>query len=193
MSFGTPASGGPSGAAGADQAAPVKIKLTISAREDLKTIIQGLVAAELQSRGPVQLVEKDADWTIGVVTTQLEDANGDTAAVGLSFVIEQHGVHMRMLLALAQACRYFIATGLLRDAPLEKDMKMLLRGVETLPRPESLAVVSQHKMCVITPDRLAAACHDMVMAFDAERLGIKVEAGPVAKPDVPAEPPSQGK
>jgi hypothetical protein len=192
MSLGTPAPAGPAGPANAPQAAPAKIKLDISARDELKGVIRQLLTRELQSRSPVQLVENDADWTIAVVTTELKDANGVTAAVGLSFVVEQHGIHMKMLLALAQACRYFIATGLMKDAPLEGDMRMLLQGVETLPKPESLAVVAQHKMCVITPNQLAQACHDVIMGFDAQRLGIAADAQPSPKPNPPAAP-VQGK
>ena len=167
---------------------PVKIRLNISAHEELRKIVQNLLATELQSRGPVQLVETDADWTIGVVTTQLEDNEGATVALGLSFIVEQHGVHMRMLRALAQACRYFIATGLLRDAPLENDMRLILRGADLLPQPDNLSVVSQHKMCVITPDRLPTACRDMVAAFDAVRLGTRN-----AEPAVAAVTPSRDK
>jgi len=192
MSLGTPAPAGPAGPASAPQAAPAKIKLDISARDELKAVIRQLLSTELQSRSPVQLVENDSDWTIAVVTTELKDANGATAAVGLSFVVEQHGIHMKMLLALAQACRYFIATGLMKDAPLESDMRRLLQGVDVLPKPESLAVVSQHKMCVITPDQLAQACRDMIAAFDAQRLGTTANANPGAKPNPPAAP-IQGK
>lgn len=188
MSFGTPGSAGPGGPAELTAATPVRIRLTISAHEELRRIVRNLLGAELESRGPVQWVEIDADWTIGIVTTQLEDVEGATAAIGLSFIVEQHGVHMRMMRALAQACRYFIATGLLRDAPLEKDMRLLLRGVDVLPNPDSLSVVSQHKMCVITPDRLPAACRDIAAAFDAVRRGTQKAESAVA-----VATPSQGK
>ena len=181
LSLGTPESAVPGGPAEPAQA-PVKVKVVVSAREELGKHIRSLVATELRSCGPVQLVEKDADWTIQIVTTQLNDPNGVTLALGLSFVVEQHGIHARMLRALAQACRYFVATGLLRDAPLESDMKMLLRGVEALPPPEGLAVLSQHKMCVITPDQLARACQDMIAAFNAERVGVPPDAQPAAAP-----------
>jgi hypothetical protein len=182
MSLGTPLPAGPAGATGAEEAVPVKIRLTISAREELRTAIRDLVTAEFQSREPVQWVESDADWTIGIVTTQMEDANGATVAIGLSFVIEQHGIHMKLMQALAQACRYFLATGLLQDAPLEKDMKMLLHGVDVIPKPESLSVVSQHKMCVIPPNRLAQACRDIVLAFEADRVGTFQGASPTPGP-----------
>jgi hypothetical protein len=181
MSLATPIPGTPlrsTGSIGAQ--APVKVKLAISAREERRNQIRGLMAAELLSRGPVQLVEEDPEWTIEIVTTELADANGTTAAVGLSFVIEQHGIHMRMLEALAQACRYFIATGLMHDAPLEGDMKRLLRAEEALPKPPSLAVVSEHKMCLTTPDRLAQVCRDIVTIFDNDRLGTAANASPVA-------------
>jgi len=171
MSLGTPAPADSCGMAVAAPLAPARIKLDISARDELKGAIREHLATELQARGRVQLVENDADWTLGVVTTELTDASGATVAVGLSFIVERHGIHTKMLQALAQACRYFIATGLLKDAPLERDMQLLLRGAEVLPAPEGLAVVSQHKMCVITPDRLPQACHDMVAVFGAECLG----------------------
>jgi len=171
MSLGTPVPAGPVGMAVAPPPAPARIKLDISAHDELKGAIRQHLTTKLQARGPVQLVESDADWTLGVVTTELTDAKGATVAVGLSFIVERHGMHMKMLQALAQACRYFIATGVLKDAPLERDMQLLLQGVKELPEPDGLAVVSQHKMCVITPDRLPQACHDMVVVFEAERLG----------------------
>ena len=171
MSLGTPAPAGPGGAVQAVPPAQAKITLDISARDELKGKLRQYLTTELQARGPVQFVETGADWTLGVVTTELTDAKGVMVAVGLSFIVERHGIHTKMLAALAQACRYFLATGLMKDAPLEQDMKLLLRGVEVLPKPEGLAVVSQHKMCVITPDRVPQACHDMIVAFDAERFG----------------------
>jgi hypothetical protein len=192
MSLGTPAPAGPAGPANAPKATPAKVKLDISARDELKAAIRQQLSTELQSRSPVQLVDNDADWTIAVVTTELKDADGETAAVGLSFVVEQHGIHMKMMLALAQACRYFIATGLLKDAPLEADMRLLLQGVEVIPKPESLAVVSQHKMCVIAPDQLPQACRDVIAGFDAMRLGTTANAQPAAKPN-PPEAAVQGK
>jgi len=192
MSLGTPAPAGPAGPANAPRATPAKVKLDIIARDELKAAIRQQLSTELQSRSPVQLVDNDADWTIAVVTTELKDADGETAAVGLSFVVEQHGIHMKMMLALAQACRYFIATGLLKDAPLEADMRLLLQGVEAIPKPESLAVVSQHKMCVITPDQLPQACRDVIAGFDAMRLGTTANAQPAPKPN-PPEAAVQGK
>jgi hypothetical protein len=142
----------------------------------------------MQARGPVQFVESDADWTLGVVTTELTDASGATVAVGLSFIVERHGIHVTMLKALAQACRYFLATGLLKDAPLERDMQLLLRGAEVLPEPEGLAVVSHHKMCVITPDRMPQACHDMVAVFGAECLGTAIAPNASADAKLVAAP-----
>jgi hypothetical protein len=186
MSLGNPAPAGPVGPVNAPQAAPAKIKLDITARDELKAVILELLTKELQSGGPVQIVDKDADWTVSVATTELKDAKGTTAAVGLSMVVEQHGIHMKMLLALAQACRYFIATGLMKDAPLESDMRMLLNGVEAMPKPESLATVSQHKMCIIAPNQLAQACHEMIAAFDAQRLGTAAGTNSAAKPSEPA-------
>ena len=192
MSLGTPAPAGPAGPANAPQATPAKVKLDISAGDQLKASIRQLLSTELQARSPVQLVDSDADWTIAVVTTELKNADGETAAMGLSFIVEQHGVHMKMMLALAQACRYFIATGLLKDAPLEADMQLLLQGVEAIPKPESLAVVSQHKMCVITPDQLPQACRDVIVGFDALRLGTTAGVQAAAKTKAP-EAPVQGK
>jgi hypothetical protein len=192
MSLGTPAPAGSSGTAVAAPPGPAKIKLDISARDEIKGAIRQHLATELQARGPVQFVDNDPDWTLGVVTTELTDANGAMVAVGLSFIVERHGIHTKMLLALAQACRYFIATGLLKDAPLERDMRLLLRGAEALPKPEHLAVVSQHKLCVITPDRLPQACHDMVAAFDAERFGTAATANSTANAK-PMAAPVEGK
>ena len=154
--IGDPCAGGTGGMAVAAPPAAARIKLDISAREELKGAIRQHLTMELQAQQPVQFVESDPDWTLGVVTTELTDANGATVAVGLSFIVERHGIHAKMLKALAQACRYFLATGLLKDAPLERDMQLLLRGAEVLPEPEGLAVVSQHKMCVITPGPAAA-------------------------------------
>jgi hypothetical protein len=187
MSLAAPVSGtvlGPTGTMLAPP--PVRVRLAISAREERMSQIRGAMVAELLSRGPVQLVEQDPEWTIQIVTTELADANGVTAAVGLSFVIEQHGVHMKMLDAMAQACRYFMATGLLHDAPLESEMRQLLRGAELLPKPASLGIVSQHKMCLTTPDRLAQVCRDIVTIFNNDRLGIT--AAPVAAVPVAAAP-----
>jgi hypothetical protein len=195
MSLGTPAPAGPSGTAGpaiAGPQTPAKVRLDIRARDELKDKIVQCITTELQSRAGVQLVENDADWTLEIVTMELADASGATVGMGLSFIVERHGLHTKMLLALAQACRYFIATGLMQDAPLERDMRMLLHGVDVLPKPEALAVVSQHKLCVITPDKLPQACHDMIMVFDAERLGTVATANSGANAN-PAAAPTENK
>lgn len=195
MSLAIPAPAGPGTTPGpvvAEPQAPAKVKLDIRARDELKGKILQCITTELQLRPEVQVVENDADWTLEIVTMELADASGATAGVGLSFIVERHGLHTKMLLALAQACRYFIATGLMQDAPLERDMKMLLHGVDVLPKPETLAVVSQHRLCVITPDKLPQACHDVVALFNAERLGTTATANSGGDTN-PAAAPTQGK
>lgn len=147
-----------------------RVKVNVSAHEEIKQPIHEYITTGLQSLGTVQLVDEDPEWTIEVVTTRLEDAEGAMVAVGLSVIIQEHGPHIKMLLALAQACRYFIATGYLHGQPLEASMQRLLTGVAVLPQPDDLAVISQHSLCVITPERLPKACQDIVAGFDAIRL-----------------------
>ena len=156
---------------------PVKVKVEISAPEEIKNQIQQYVAVQLRSLGDVQIVEVEPDWSIEIVTTQLTDSNGTLQALGLSFIIQQHGPHMQMLQALAQACRYFIATGQMRDPSLETHMKRLLMATEALPKTDDLVSVRKHKMCVILPDKLPQACYDIITSLEAERFGATDETG----------------
>ena len=164
----------------------VKVKVAVSAAEEIAGKIQEYIAVQFQSLGDVRLVADDPDWSIEVVTTQLQDADGTLRALGLSFVIQRHGPHLAMLEALAQACRYFVATGYLRDQPLEYHMKRLLRGVTALPQSNDLVMVSKHKMCVILPDKLPQACYDIVTALEKERFGPAAGPGTQERPTVEA-------
>jgi hypothetical protein len=171
LSVGTAQTQAPTAAAQPASSQPaVKVKVTVSAAEEIARQIQEYIAVQFQSLGDVQLVAEDPDWSIEVVTTQLQDGDGTLRALGLSFVIQRHGPHVAMLEALAQACRYFVATGYLRDQPLEYHMQRLLRGVTALPLSNDLVVVSKHKMCVILPDKLPQACYDIVSALEEERF-----------------------
>jgi hypothetical protein len=100
-----------------------------------------------------------------------------------------------MLEALAQACRYFVATGYLRDQPLEYHMNRLLRGVTALPQSDELVVVSKHKMCVILPDKLPQACFDIVTALEKERFGQTAVPAAQQRPagQETDAPPAEGK
>ena len=158
-------------AAAADYRPIVKVKIDVSASEEIKSQIQEYIAIQFDSLGDVQMVQEDPDWTIGIVTTKLTDSSGTMRALGISFVIQQHGPHMQMLEALAQACRYFVASGLMRDQALEYQMKRLLMGVSVLSKGEDLVVVTKHQMSVILPDKLPQACFDIVSALEKERFG----------------------
>ena len=190
LSVGIPAADGAGGAPTRATAPPmIDVTVKVSAHEDVRGPICKYLATGLRSLGDVQLVQEDPDWTIEVITTRLEDPNGALQAVGLSFVVEQHGPHMMMLEALAQACRYFIETGYLRGQQLDQDMRRLLEGVAVLPKPERLSLVAKHRMTVVTPDRLPQACREMVACFDAQRRPKHSQAAPTAPPDqVPPAP-----
>jgi hypothetical protein len=159
----------------------VKVKVAVSAPAEIKDQIQQYIEVQLRSLGDVQVVEAAPDWTLQIVTTQLTDANGTLQALGLSFLIEQHGPHMEMLQALAQACRYFVATGRIQDPSLEDHMKRLIMGTEALPKADDLVTVRKHKMSVILPDKLPQACYDIVSALEAERFGTTQKSGPVGQ------------
>lgn len=164
----------------ADYRPVVKVKISVSASEEIKSQMHEYIAVQLESLGDVQVVQDQPDWSIGIVTTKLTDASGTMRALGLSFVIQQHGPHMQMLQALAQACRYFVATGSMRDQPLEYQMKRLLMGVSVLPESDDLVVVSKHQMSVILPDKLPQACFDIVSALEKARFGETESAGSAA-------------
>lgn len=161
----------------ADYRPIVKVKVDVSANEEIKSQIQEYLAVQFESLGDVQMVRENPDWTIGIVTTKLTDSSGTMRALGISFVIQQHGPHMQMLQALAQACRYFVSSGLMRDQALEYQMKRLLMGVSVLSEGGDLVVVTKHQMSVILPDKLPQACFDIVSALEKERFGESENTG----------------
>jgi hypothetical protein len=165
----------------ADYRPVVKVKVNVSASEEIQSQIQEYLAVQFDSLGDVQMVQENPDWTIGIVTTKLTDSSGAMRALGISFVIQQHGPHMQMLQALAQACRYFVSSGLMRDQALEYQMKRLLMGVSVLSEGNDLVVVTKHQMSVILPDKLPQACFDIVSALEKERFAETESAGAAAQ------------
>jgi hypothetical protein len=147
-----------------------RVKVNLSGNPEILEALRPALTAPFHALGDVQIVQDDPDWTIEIITTPLIDENQKLAAVGLSFVIQQHWPHNKMMLALAQACRYFLATGYLRGQELEYEMARLLRGTQVVPKPEGLAVVFKHRMAVVTPDKLGAACQDIVNTFNQQRV-----------------------
>ncbi|MBN2129480.1 MAG: hypothetical protein JW741_08285 [Sedimentisphaerales bacterium] len=165
----------------ADYRPVVKVKITVSAAEEIKSQIQEYMAVQFESLGDVQMVQDNPDWTIGIVTTKLTDSSGTMRALGISFLIQQHGPHMQMLQALAQACRYFVASGRMSDQALEYQMKRLLMGVSVLSEGDDLVIVTKHQMSVILPDKLPQACFDIVSALEKARFGETETTGPAVQ------------
>ena len=154
----------------------VRVKVNISAQDQVKSQLEHYMAEGLRSLGRVQLVEDNPRWTIEIVTAALQDAEGRIQGVGLSFVVLEHGPQMQMLVTLAQAWRYVMAAGFLQDKFIEQGMRQLVRRVDLLPKASDVTVLSQHRMSVISVDKLGEACRDIVVNFDAKFLQSQSQA-----------------
>ncbi len=148
----------------------VRVKVNISAQDQVKSQIEHYMAEGLRSLGSVQLVEDSPRWTIEIVTATLQDGEGHIQGVGMSFVVLEHGPQMQMLVTLAQAWRYVMAAGFLQDKFIEQGMRQLVSRVDLLPKASDLTVLSQHRMSVVAADKLGEACRDIVVHFDTKFL-----------------------
>ncbi len=172
MSFGIPMQSDAGLALRAAPAGPAaRIKIDISAADDLKGDILRHVAQGFHSVGGVHLVEENPQWTIKIVTLAVQDNEQGISALGLSVVVLEHGPQLDMLFTLAQAWHYVIKAGLLqKDQPLEVGMRQLVAGIDQMPRADNLTVLSQHRMCLIPTAKLPAACREIAANFDSTYL-----------------------
>jgi len=194
-SLGIPMSAGAAQPTGADQPKSVaRVKVDITAGEEIKRTMHAYVAQSFQSLGGVQLVEDNPRWTIKIVTLAAQDDTGNTTAIGLSVVTLEHGPQMDMLRTLVHAWHYIIRAGLLqKDQPLEVGMRQLVAGIDRLPATDDLTVLSQHRMCLIPLQKLGEACHDIAVNFSSKflRPSDTGHSGAGGQPDVlrmPATP-----
>ena len=169
LSFAIPLSGG-AGAPPIPQPA-ARVKIEISASDQIKYAMQSHMAQSFQSLGGVQLVEADPQWAIKIVTLAVQDQQGNTTALGVSVVVRERGPQMDMLRTLTQAWRYIIRAGLLqKDQPLEVGLRQLIAGIEQLPETDDLGTLSQHKMSLISMNKLPGTCHQIASDFHARFL-----------------------
>ena len=169
MSFAIPMSDGQTGPAVQRPAA--RVKLEISAKDDVKHAMYSHIAQSFQSLGGVQLVESDPQWAIKIVTLAVQDAEGNMTALGLSVVVLEHGPQMDMLRTLTQAWHYIIRAGLLqKDQPLEAGLRQLITGIDRLPETDELATLSQHRMSLIPMAKLPGTCHEIAGNFATQFL-----------------------
>lgn len=147
-----------------------RVKICISGPDEVKGQIQHYLAQNLQSLGAVQLVEETPRWTIEIVTATLQDGEGRTQGLGMSFVILEHGPQMQMLVTMAQAWRYVMTAGFLQDKFIEQGMRQLVSRVDSLAKTPDLTVMSQHQMCVIPLAKVEGACRDIALALNAKLL-----------------------
>ncbi len=171
LSLTVPVAGASNTPAAVPRSGPVaRVKINISAPDEVKTQIQHYLAQSLGALGTVQLVEETPRWTIEIVTATLQDGEGQLQGLGMSFVILEHGPQMQMLVTMAQAWRYVMAAGFLQDKFVEQGMKQLIGRVDSLAKKPNLTVMSQHRMCVIPLAKLEGACRDIVMTLDTKFL-----------------------
>jgi len=169
MSLAVPMSNAPAQPAGQRMAARVKVE--ISAGDEIKHAMQSHIAQGFQSLGGVQLVESDPQWAIKIVTLAVQDQQGNTTALGLSVVVLEHGPQMTMLRTLTQAWHYIIRAGLLqKDQPLETGLRQLIAGIDQLPETEDLGTLSQHRMSLIPIGKLPGTCHEIASDFHTRFL-----------------------
>jgi hypothetical protein len=170
LPFVIPMSNGASGTPVPRPAARVKIE--ISAADQIKYAMHSHIAQSFQSLGGVQLVEADPQWVIKIVTLAVQDTQGNTTALGVSVVVLERGPQMDMLRTLTQAWRYIIRAGLLqKDQPLEVGLRQLIAGIDQLPDTDDLGTLSQHKMSLIAMNKLPGTCHEIASDFHARFLG----------------------
>ena len=191
-SFSIPMSAGAAPPIGAEEPKSLaRVKVDITAGAEIKRTMHAYVAQSFQSLGGVQLVEDKPQWTIKIVTLTAQDDAGNTTAIGLSVVTLEHGPQMDMLRTLVHAWHYIIKAGLLqKDQPLEVGMRQLVAGIDRLPATDDLAVLSQHRMCLIPLPKLGEACHDIVVNFNNKFLRPPEagQSGVARQPDVPSVP-----
>ncbi len=176
---------GPSGAIPQQSQPAVSVRLEINAAEHIADAVRQEMTQQFQALPGVQVVEKNPQWTVKVVTQSLLDGEGNMMAIGMSVVVLEHGPQLDMLSTLAQAWHYILNAGLLqRDQPLEVGMRNLVAAIDQLPKTQNLTVLSQHLMCVIPTQKLGDACRDIAADFNVRVLGAGASAQSPATPPV---------
>ena len=167
MSLGIPIQSDPGPAPGAGHVGPpTRINIEISAADAIRGEILRHLALEFQSVGGVHLSEEDPRWTIEIVTLGLQDSEGSLAHLGVSVVVLEHGPQMDMLRTLNEAWHYILKAGLLqKDQPLEVGMRQLVGSIDRLAPVDNLAVMAQHRMCLIPIEKLPDACREIARDF----------------------------
>lgn len=157
-------------AAVAPEGPVARVKINVSAPNEIKSEIQRHLTQSLRSLDNVQVVEEIPRWTVEIVTATLQDEEGNIQGIGMSFVILEHGPQMQMLATMAQAWRYVMAAGFLQDQFIEQGMRQLVGRVDALTKGRDLTVFSQHRMCVIPLAMIGEACQDIALTLDREFL-----------------------
>lgn len=157
-----------------------RVKITVSASEEIGSLIYQSLAESLNQVDGVQVVQELPRWTIQVVTSTLQDNEGRIQGVGMSFVILEHGPQMQMLATMAQAWRYVLAADFIKDEFIKQGMRELIRRVDSWQTAPDLTILSDHKMCVISVDQIPGACRDIVSNLGTQLQRVSMTQNTIA-------------
>jgi len=146
-----------------------KVRLGISAREEIKNEVYSYLSRELRSLGDVKLIENDPNWTwsIQVVAMQVKNRAGYDIAVAFSVVIEKRYNVVELLLLAVQHV-FQISSEEWDELKKTKRMIDLEKAFTMLSGSQS--DIRGHWLRVGDTEDVQRLCKMIVADFDAEHL-----------------------
>ncbi len=130
-----------------------RVKLSVTAGEDLSKEIEHAVSQAFRSFPDVQLVSEEADWTLVILSVPLQASTREAYGVGLSVVIVE---------SFNRQFQDWLLVG-----------KHLQPGAESISHSEQLAPLGSFKgawLRVTAPSQLSRLCRQVVGDFNSRYL-----------------------
>ena len=129
-----------------------RVKLQVSASEELSPLLISLLSSELRSLGDIAIVETEPEYTIGLIAVT-NRVGGRVVGYTLSTLVESH---------LTEG-----ALNLLSEELKTSAYKSLLVGLV-----KGMSSVSEHSITAISPEDLERTCKKIVADVDVKTFQV---------------------
>jgi len=130
-----------------DQQFTARVKVIVSAKENIKSSLTSYLNRELRSLNDVELVETDPEWELNVLAVELKTTGGYKSGVALSVVIISPFINQML-------------SGFFQEQFEDAGLKMT----------SDLYLYPDHWLNVGPADKLQDLCKDVIATFDTKHL-----------------------
>jgi len=144
-----------------------KVRLAISADDEIRNEVYSYLRRELLSLGDVKLVEEDPDWIIQVVAMQIKNKAGYPTGLAFSLVIEKRVQVVKILLLVVKHIFQIPSEEWekLEQTKKHTDLEKAFTKVT-----DNLSDIRGHWLRVGDTEDIQRLCQMIVADFDAELL-----------------------